>query len=579
MGSAFVRAGLALNRPDYVVRGVRAADFLYGPMAPNGNLARSWRAGRTGPPAFADDIAARGTLALDLFEATGNLSWLDRAVADADDLVARFHSADGLTTTASDSRPHVWTPYNATGSAEPSPVALAALLASRLDALCGRPDLGAVSDALCQSRVALARHAPRAVGAEAIAASRRALGGREVILTGPDTEALRAALHATVDPYRVVAWLPDGPDVRVPASTGRSTSRATAWVCAGSTCLPPVGEAADLAAALRQPLARAAPLPAAPTASARVWAPRERRRDAPADVTLASLCTPEGLAVQGDDLWIADTGAHRIVRYRLDEGADGWPVVVDRRAWGDGVPGLVDGCAPRFQMPRGLAVAGSRVWICDTGNHAIRVLDPENGSVQTVAGTGVEGAPGRVDPARPLETPLRTPWSIAGNADALFVGMATDHRIWILLPAERRFGPWAGDGRRHGADGTLADAGLGTPLALAAGDGWLFALDADAGTLRAIDFESGRVGTVPVAGTPWAGPEGLTVLGGAAFVSVTGADAVVRVDLVDGTSTPVGSGWSGPRGMAVWRDTVLVADSEAHRVVAVRTDGQCRRVG
>src|SRR6185436_16652302 len=69
-------------------------------------------------------------------------------------------------------------------------------------------------------------------------------------------------------------------------------------------------------------------------------------------------------------LWIADTGHHVIKR--LD--ANGTVTVVA----GDGTQGNADGPAAKARLfaPGGVAVTpdGSKVYIADTGNHAIRVL-------------------------------------------------------------------------------------------------------------------------------------------------------------------------------------------------------------
>jgi sugar lactone lactonase YvrE len=52
---------------------------------------------------------------------------------------------------------------------------------------------------------------------------------------------------------------------------------------------------------------------------------------------------------------------------------------------GDGEPGLVDGAAPRFWEPAGLCALGDRLFIADTNNHAIRVADLKTGEVWTLA--------------------------------------------------------------------------------------------------------------------------------------------------------------------------------------------------
>jgi len=83
-------------------------------------------------------------------------------------------------------------------------------------------------------------------------------------------------------------------------------------------------------------------------------------------------------------LLIADTYNHKIKR--LD------PATAEcRTIAGDGKPGHHDGeaHAARFSEPSGLTVAGERVFVADTNNHAVRVLDLATGHVSTLPLAGL----------------------------------------------------------------------------------------------------------------------------------------------------------------------------------------------
>jgi uncharacterized protein YyaL (SSP411 family) len=75
MISAFARAGMALGDDGYIAAATRAAEFVRKSMFANGRLLRSYRQG-AGPEGFAEDYAAMGACALDLYEATGKVEWL-----------------------------------------------------------------------------------------------------------------------------------------------------------------------------------------------------------------------------------------------------------------------------------------------------------------------------------------------------------------------------------------------------------------------------------------------------------------------------------------------------------------------
>jgi sugar lactone lactonase YvrE len=96
----------------------------------------------------------------------------------------------------------------------------------------------------------------------------------------------------------------------------------------------------------------------------------------------AAFSHPTGLAADdAGNIYIADTGNHRIRVMDKDGNV--------KTAAGSGAKGgFADGKASEalFDGPTGLAWAGGALYIADTGNHRIRKL--ENGTVTTVAGAG-----------------------------------------------------------------------------------------------------------------------------------------------------------------------------------------------
>jgi sugar lactone lactonase YvrE len=100
--------------------------------------------------------------------------------------------------------------------------------------------------------------------------------------------------------------------------------------------------------------------------------------------TVGQLTSPTGLAQgAGGDLFIADTGGHRVVRVAR---ATGTVTVVA----GTGTSGAVDGprlTAARFDSPEGLALSSiGNVYVADTGNHTLRLVNLGTGPI--VYGTG-----------------------------------------------------------------------------------------------------------------------------------------------------------------------------------------------
>ncbi|MCB0384377.1 MAG: thioredoxin domain-containing protein, partial [Bdellovibrionales bacterium] len=80
MISAFARAGLILDRTDYINAAQRAARFLLNNLSGEDGLRRTYKEGQTKHAGFLDDYSFFTAGLLDLFEATGEKSWLERAL-------------------------------------------------------------------------------------------------------------------------------------------------------------------------------------------------------------------------------------------------------------------------------------------------------------------------------------------------------------------------------------------------------------------------------------------------------------------------------------------------------------------
>ncbi|MGB8329624.1 MAG: thioredoxin domain-containing protein [Polyangiales bacterium] len=105
MISAFARAGWAFDEARYIDLAVRASRFILEQMrAPDGSLVRTYRAGQKAASTFLDDYAFMVGACLDLYEATGDLNWLQTAIALQTGQDVRFHDpeAGGYFLTSSD---------------------------------------------------------------------------------------------------------------------------------------------------------------------------------------------------------------------------------------------------------------------------------------------------------------------------------------------------------------------------------------------------------------------------------------------------------------------------------------------
>ncbi len=156
----------------------------------------------------------------------------------------------------------------------------------------------------------------------------------------------------------------------------------------------------------------------------------------------------------GNRLFIADSGHNRIVIARLDG------TLLD--TIGKGSRGQSDGdyAHAQFNSPQGMALKGNMLYVADTENHLIRKIDLSKKQVTAIAGAGHQSrdAPPFAESAKPRKTALNSPWALWIQGNMLFIAMAGSHQIWKMPLDETSIGVYAGNGVEDIVDGPLAPA-------------------------------------------------------------------------------------------------------------------------
>ena len=183
----------------------------------------------------------------------------------------------------------------------------------------------------------------------------------------------------------------------------------------------------------------------------------------------------------GGRLFIADSNHHRVLVASLAGEV--------RETIGQGTAGWVDGSFDHacFYRPQGLALDGHVLYIADTENHIIRAVDLAARRVSTLAGTGRMGVWGDQGGAA-RETPLNSPWDLVLSGRLLFVAMAGTHQVWIVDLARQLAVPYAGSGREARVDGPVDEAAFAQPSGLALTDSTLFVADSESNIVREIQL-------------------------------------------------------------------------------------------
>lgn len=185
--------------------------------------------------------------------------------------------------------------------------------------------------------------------------------------------------------------------------------------------------------------------------------------------------TPSGIAFDANgDLIVADAGTHTIKRVRIASGA------VESVAGIENQKGDADGeaNAALFNAPIGVAVAGNKIYVADTYNDKIRVV--ENGRVTTIAG----GEQGYSEAGSGGAARFDTPCGLAIWKNKLLVADTGNRRLRVVENDGRTW-TLAGNGVGNSADGLVSEAGFVEPLAIAvAASGVIYVADGNA--IRAI---------------------------------------------------------------------------------------------
>ena len=191
-----------------------------------------------------------------------------------------------------------------------------------------------------------------------------------------------------------------------------------------------------------------------------------------------------------DRLFIADSNHNRIVVSTLAGR-------VTAIAGGPNA-GLVDGTfeEARFDDPQGMALDGDTLYVADAKNHAIRMVDLANHNVKSIAGTGRQAMFFNRGGTGP-ETDLNSPWDLELHDGTLYIAMAGFHQLWRMDLDSRSVQPHSGSGREGIVDGQHGAAQLAQPNGITSDGVRLYFADSETSAVRSSDFDpAGRVGTI-----------------------------------------------------------------------------------
>lgn len=299
---------------------------------------------------------------------------------------------------------------------------------------------------------------------------------------------------------------------------------------------------------------------------------------------------PIGVAVAGTYLYIADSGHHRVL-----ECDHGGRVL---RQFGSGGPGFIDGPMElaAFNRPQGLCVQRDILYVADSGNHAVRRIQLRTGDIDTLCGAGRPGQPIDGPIADPRSVALDQPRAVSLAGASLYIATAGDNRLWkydLGNPGLKRL---AGSGALDVVDGAGNEAAFAEPVSLAAVQQVVYVCDAAGSAIRSVNGRSGQVSTL-VGQDAWnfgqadgaranallQQPQAIALDPDAPvlWIADSGNDALRCLRLGGGelATQALPQRLHAPSGLAVADGVVWIADTDAHAVLRLDTkDGTLRHV-
>jgi len=196
---------------------------------------------------------------------------------------------------------------------------------------------------------------------------------------------------------------------------------------------------------------------------------------------------------------------------------------------GSGEIGSTDGDyeTAQFDHPQGMALDGDTLYVADTENHLLRKVDLNAKKVTTIAGLGEQARnnwPGMKENAtidslpdrfvgKPLQTAINSPWALLVKDGNLYIAMAGPHQIWKMTLDGKEIGPYAGNGREDIVDGALMPkipyqqgfSSFAQPSGLSTDGESIFVADSEGSSIRKVPFDptqnvSTLIGTAHLSG-------------------------------------------------------------------------------
>jgi uncharacterized protein YyaL (SSP411 family) len=257
MITGMARAARVMGRPDWLESARRAMDFVRSTLWRDGKLLATCRDGRAHLNAYLDDHAFLLQAALELLQAGFRRNDLEFAMQLADALLERFEDKQrgGFFFTSHDHEALIQRPKTGQDDAIPSGNGVAVLALQRLALVTGKIEYSQAAERCLRLFLPVLQRAPGYHSSLCAGLAEYLQPPSLLVLCG------KAAELAEWQDELQRRYLPDlvtialaGNETGLPEPLSRvAAERPTAWLCAGTHCLPPITSIEDLLTELAAP--------------------------------------------------------------------------------------------------------------------------------------------------------------------------------------------------------------------------------------------------------------------------------------------------------------------------------------
>ena len=256
MISAFAKAAFVLDEPDYRADAVRAATFVLDHLYVDGRLQRSHMDGVAKHNGYLNDYAFLTAGMMDLYEATHDVHWLEKAM-ELEKILGRYYEdteSGGFFMTSRDHEDLIAREKPKHDGALPSGNAVATMNLLRLGAFTSNPDYLLRAEKALQAFSGTLSANPTAMAELQLALDNFIVPPREIVIVEPNgkkgsSSVLLDKLRQRYLPGRIIVVATEGNDLDsqakiIPLIEQKTAmnGKPTAYVCENKTCQAPTDD-------------------------------------------------------------------------------------------------------------------------------------------------------------------------------------------------------------------------------------------------------------------------------------------------------------------------------------------------